>query len=104
MDGANPSRGTWLTGGNLGVMYSTEIAGDWAPDQIWGWYAARRFVNDAIEALEQAGVALAPLVADTDWQAKGVRKLHETIESMSAEGAAGESSLRMRLWELEAVR
>lgn len=91
-------------GGNLGVMYSTEIANDWAPEQIWGWHAARRFINDAIEALEDAGVALVPLIADTDWQAKGVRKLHETIESVTAECASAESSLRVRLWELEAAR
>ncbi|WP_460798004.1 hypothetical protein [Microbacterium sp. GXF0217] len=85
-------------------MYSTEIANDWAPEQIWGWHTARRFVDDAIEALEDAAVALVPLVADTDWQAKGVRKLHETIESMTAECAAEESALRLRLWELEATR
>jgi len=91
-------------GGNLGVMYSTEIANDWAPEQIWGWHAARRFVNEAIEALEDAGVALVPLVADTDWQAKGVRKLHETIASLTAECASAESALRVRLWELEAAR
>lgn len=85
-------------------MYSTEIAGDWAPEQIWGWHAARRFVNDAIEALEDAGVLLVPLIADTDWQAAGVRKLNATIDGFAVQCASAESSLRLRLWELEAAR
>ncbi|MFB7249404.1 hypothetical protein [Microbacterium sp. NPDC056234] len=85
-------------------MYSTEIANDGAPEQIWGRHAARRFVNDAIEALEEAGVALAPLITDTQWQANGVRKLHGTIDGFREQCAGAESSLRMRLWELEAAR
>lgn len=85
-------------------MYSTEIAGEWAAEQAWGRHAARRFVNDAIEALEDAGVGLVPLAADTDWQSDGVRKLHTTIADFTAQCASAESSLRQRLWELEAAR
>lgn len=104
MEGANPRRGAGTAGDNLSIMYSTEIANDGAPEQLWGWHAARRFVNDAMEALEDAGVALVPLVSDTEWHADGVRKLHEAIEGFREQCAAAESSLRMRLWELESAR
>ncbi|WP_243228546.1 hypothetical protein [Microbacterium sp. CIAB417] len=84
-------------------MHSIDMAAAWTPEQLWGWHSARRSVSDALAALDEVGAALLPLIADTEWQAEGVRALHVEIESFSAQCASAAATLRARLWELEAA-
>lgn len=84
-------------------MFSIDIAQGWSSEQLWCWYGARRALTEAITALEEAGIALVPLIADTEWRADGVQALNETIEGFSGRCASETSALRPRLWELEAV-
>lgn len=87
----------------LADMYDVDIARSWTPDELWARFAAERAIDDAIAALEEAGASLAPLIADTDWRAQGVRALHEELRAFSTGAAAEITQLRSRLWELGGV-
>lgn len=74
----------------------------WTSQSLWDLACARRAVADAIDALEDAGAALMPLVGDSEWQAEGVRALHELIVEFRARAASDIGELRSRLWEIDA--
>jgi len=82
-------------------MFNVIAADAWSSEAVWLWYSARRAVSDAIEYLEDAGTALAPLVADTEWHAKGVMALHERIIDLKARAASEIVELESRLGEIE---
>ena len=60
-------------------------------------------MSEAISALEEAGAALLPLVAASDWQAEGVRALHELIIGLQDRADSEVAQLDSRLWEIEAL-
>lgn len=75
----------------------------WASESLWVWHCARRAVADAIDALDDAGAALLPLVEASHWQADGVRALHELIVELRARTASDGGALHSRLWEIDAL-
>lgn len=78
------------------------IASDgWASDALWTWFSARRAVDEAITALDDAGVGLLPLVEASEWQAEGVRALHALIIDMKERTTTEVGVLSSRLWELD---
>lgn len=74
-----------------------------ASDALFSWYSAQRAVRDAIADLEDAGGALLPLVADSEWHAKGVMALYELIIDLKARAASEVGELSSRLWEIETL-
>lgn len=66
-------------------------------------FEAERAIDEAIAALEDAGVALTPLLDETDWQSRGVRALNEELRTIATGVAAEIAQLRSRVWELEGV-
>ncbi len=84
-------------------MFNIDAAGAWSSDNLWAWYSARRAVCEAISALEDTGASLLPLVAESDWQAEGVRALHELIIDLKDRTAGECAQLGSRLWEIDAM-
>lgn len=84
-------------------MFTYDSAEAWTSDALWAWFSAQQSVSEAISALEDAGAALLPVAAASDWQAKGVRALHELIIGLQNEAAAEVAQLSSRLWEIEAA-
>ncbi|WP_194421000.1 hypothetical protein [Microbacterium abyssi] len=84
-------------------MLNFVAAEAWSSDALWSWYAGRRALQDALAALEDAGAALLPLVADSEWHAKGVMALHELIVELRARTASEVGELENRLWEIDAL-
>lgn len=84
-------------------MYSFVSTGSWSADELWARYAAAQALDDAISCLEQAGAALSPLVAQSDWRSRGVRALHDLLDELVTRTSAEITGLRTRAWELEAV-
>lgn len=84
-------------------MLNVIAADAWSSDALWGWYCAQRAVRDALAALEDAGAALQPLVAESHWQAKGVMALHELIVDVRARTASEVGELDGRLREIVSV-
>lgn len=84
-------------------MLNIIAAEAWASDAVWNWFSAQRAVNEAITALEDAGAALLPLVAESEWHAEGAAALHELILELRARAASEAGELSSRLWEIEAM-
>ncbi|WP_300267161.1 hypothetical protein [Microbacterium sp.] len=84
-------------------MFNIDSAGVWTSDNLWAWYAARQSVSEAISALEDAGVGLVPLIDASNWQADGVRALHEQLQTFKDRTAAESGQLSSRKWEIEAA-
>jgi len=72
----------------------------YSSDAMWAWYSARYALRDAITALEDAGAALRPLIAATEWHAKGVMALHELIIELNARTTAEVGELENRFREI----
>lgn len=84
-------------------MFTYDAAGAWTSDNLWAWFSAQRAISEAISALEDAGASLLPLVAASDWQAEGVRALHQLIIELKDRAAAETGQLSSRLWEIDAL-
>lgn len=84
-------------------MYSFAIAGAGSSDALWAWIVARREIESAIAALDEAGAALLTLVADSDWQSDGVRALHALLSDLRSRASAELASLFERERELERI-
>ncbi|GAA1539431.1 hypothetical protein HD600_001149 [Microbacterium ginsengiterrae] len=84
-------------------MLDITAADGWTSEALWTLYAARRALTDAIAAAESAGAALLPLIGATEWQADGVRALHELIVALRARTAAEIGELNTRMWEIDAA-
>ncbi|MGO2746958.1 hypothetical protein [Microbacterium sp.] len=84
-------------------MLNVIAADGWSSDALWAWYCAQRALREAAAVLEDAGTALVPLIADSEWQAKGVMALHELIVEMRARTASEVGELSARLWEIETM-
>ena len=84
-------------------MLNIIAADGWASEALWTWFSARRAVDEAIAALEDAGSGLLPLVEASDWQAEGVRALHALIIDLKERTTVEVGVARSRLWELDAV-
>lgn len=74
-----------------------------ASDALHACYSAQRALSDAIAAHEEAAAALAPLIADSQWHAKGVMALHELLIDLKARAAAEVAELENRLHEVRAL-
>ena len=83
-------------------MFTYDAAGVWTSDNLWAWFSAQNSVSEAISALEDAGASLLLLVAASEWQAEGVRALHELIVELKDRTGAECAQLGSRLWEIEA--
>lgn len=84
-------------------MFNFIVADAWSSEGLWAWYCAQSAVSDAVAALEDAGTALTPLVADSEWHSKGVTALHELIVDMAARAASEVSALEDRLREIKTL-
>ncbi|WP_404436565.1 hypothetical protein LG322_15090 [Microbacterium aerolatum] len=84
-------------------MLNIVVAEAWSSDSLWFWYSAQRALRDAIVDLEDAGVALLPLIDASQWHAKGVMELHELLIEGRARAAAEIGELSTRLWEIETM-
>lgn len=84
-------------------MYSFAIAGSGSSEALWAWFAARREIESAIAALDDAGVALPALVADSRWQSEGLRALHALLSDLRARASGELASLSERKRELERI-
>ncbi|MGW8482553.1 hypothetical protein ACWGJP_05400 [Microbacterium sp. NPDC055903] len=82
-------------------MLSIDSATAFSSAQDYSWFGARRSISEALERLDEAGIALVALSADAGWQAEGMRALQGAIEDISARVGAQAHPLRQRLWELE---
>lgn len=85
-------------------MYEIDALSPGYPGGLWPRIAAARALAEAIEALQDAGTALLPLLADSDWQADGVRALHDLITELLDAGAAEVGVLLARQGEVDLVR
>lgn len=65
------------------------------------WVLAFSAVEQAISALEDAGAALTPLIYESEWQAAGVRSLHELIIELMTRTAVEVGEVGTRLWEIK---
>lgn len=84
-------------------MFNYEAAEAWTSDNLWAWFCAQRSISEAVSALEDAGASLLPLVTASDWQAEGVRALHELIIELKDRATAEAGQLSSRLWEIDAL-
>ena len=82
-------------------MLNFIVADAWSSDALWAWYSAQRAVRDAINLLDDARAVLVPLVADSEWHAKGVMALHELILDVKARTASEAGALESRIREIE---
>ena len=85
-------------------MFTPDIAQPPSPQQLWSFHAARRALDDALESLDAARMALLPLIEETQWQAKGVRALNVTLDEFVGRCGTIAQAVYARLWELEAAR
>ncbi|MGM7670358.1 hypothetical protein [Microbacterium sp. A93] len=65
------------------------------------WVRAFTAVEEAISVLEDAGAALNPLIYESEWQAYGVRALHDLIVELKTRTAIEIGELGTRLWEIK---
>ena len=84
-------------------MYAIDIAGAGSSAALWAWFAAGREIDGALAALDDAGAALLPLVAETDWHADGVRALHALLDDLRLQTEEERGRLSAREWELERI-
>ena len=84
-------------------MYSFAIAGAGSSEALWAWFAARREIESAIAALDDADTALLTLVADSDWQSDGVRALHALLSDLRSGASLELAGLSERKRELERI-
>ncbi|HCS61267.1 MAG TPA: hypothetical protein DIW46_07710 [Microbacterium sp.] len=80
-------------------MFNYDAPEAWPSENLWAWYSAQRNMMDAVDALESAGAGLFLLMATTDWQAEGVRALHELIIELRDRTSAEVAHVGSRLWE-----
>lgn len=74
-----------------------------ASDALYACYSAQRALRDAITAHEEASAALVPLIAESQWHAKGVMALHELLIELKARAAGEIGELENRLHEVGAL-
>ncbi|MGY1550324.1 hypothetical protein ACW5CM_00910 [Microbacterium sp. A588] len=82
-------------------MFTYDMAVAPATGTLLEWISAIRAVQKAISALEDVGASLIPLLYESEWQADGVRRLHELIVQLKAGTAAEAGDLGIRLWEIQ---
>lgn len=82
-------------------MHSFTIAESGTSADAWACLQAAAAVDEAIAALDAAGAALVGLTVDTEWQADGVRALHDRLVALQASAGAEVGRLSSRSWELD---
>lgn len=82
-------------------MWNVIAADAWTSQSFWAWYCARRAVEQAVVAFEDAGGALASLREASNWQAQGVRALHQLLDDEYGRTTAQVGALHACLWEIE---
>ena len=70
---------------------------------LYDCYCAQGALREAITAHEDAASALVPLIADSEWHAKGVMALNELLVDLKARTATEAGELENRLYELQSV-
>lgn len=82
-------------------MHSFTIAESGTSADAWACLQAAAAVDEAIAALDAAGAALVGLTVDTEWQADGVRALHDRLVALQTSAGAEVGRLSSRSWELD---
>jgi hypothetical protein len=70
---------------------------------LYDCYCAQGALREAITAHEDAATALVPLIADSEWHAKGVMALHELLVELKARTAGESGELENRLHEVRTL-
>jgi hypothetical protein len=84
-------------------MYSFITAESWSSEGLWSWFVAGRETRAALDAVEEAAGSLHQLAADADWQAQGMRALHDLLVELQARAEALMAELHVRDWEITRV-
>jgi hypothetical protein len=84
-------------------MHSFTMAGPQTSVDVWTWYQAAREVRNAIEIMEDVAAMLSGLLADTEWEAAGVRALRDALRGVQSASRAELGELHARSAELDAV-
>jgi len=82
-------------------MHSFTIAESGTSADAWACLQASSAVDEAISALNAAGAGLVGLTVDTEWQADGVRALHERLVAFQSTAGVEVGRLSSRAWELD---
>lgn len=82
-------------------MHSFTIADSGTSADAWACLQAAAAVDEAIAALDAAGAALVGLTVDTEWQADGVRALHDRLVELQTSAGVEVGRLSSRAWELD---
>ena len=82
-------------------MHSFTIAESGTSADAWACLQAAAAVDEAIAALDAAGSALVGLTIDTEWQADGVRALHDKLVAFQTGAGSEVGRLSTRAWELD---
>lgn len=82
-------------------MHSFTIAETGTSADAWACLQAASAVDEAVTALNSVGAALVGLTVDTEWQADGVRALHERLVAFQSAAGAEVGRLSSRAWELD---
>lgn len=82
-------------------MYSFTTAESWSSEGLWSWFVAGRETRVALEAVEEAAGGLLQLSVDADWQAQGMRALHDLLVELQRRAEAVMAELHVREWEIE---
>ena len=82
-------------------MHSIAMASSGTSVDTWSCALAGVAVDNAITALNAAGATLIGLTADTEWDADGVRALHEKLVSFQSGVAVEVGRLNTRAWEID---
>lgn len=80
-------------------MFTYDAPEAWASNNLWAWFSAQRSMLEAVSALEEARGRLFLLMAASEWQAEGVRALHELIVELKERTDAEIVQVGSRLWE-----
>lgn len=83
---------------------SSLLTDDWSSYDIGVWQQAGLEIRTAVESVEAAVAIAAPLPAATEWQARGVAALHETIAEQNALLLLQTMILRANSEDWQAVR
>ena len=81
-------------------MWNFVVAEAPACTVMYDCYAAQVALREAVAAHDEAVASLVPLIADSQWHAKGVMALHELLIDLKARTAEEAGQLENRLHEV----
>lgn len=84
-------------------MYALTTARAITADDFDNWFRAMGELSSAVGILEAAAAAFVGLAHDTEWEARGVRALHDAIETSRHDAQYTRVVLQARIAELDRV-